>query len=46
MTAKACDLPLRNIDGIKDREPRVNCTTCHRGQLKPALDLPPDEPKK
>ena len=30
---------LRNIDGLKDREPVINCTTCHRGQLKPALDL-------
>ena len=30
---------LRNIDGIKDRDPRVTCTTCHRGQLKPALTL-------
>ena len=30
---------LRNIDGIKDRDPLVNCTTCHRGQLKPALNL-------
>jgi hypothetical protein len=30
---------LRNIDGIKDRDPLINCTTCHRGQLKPALSL-------
>jgi hypothetical protein len=37
---------LKNIAGIKDRNPLVNCTTCHRGQLKPALDLPADEPKK
>jgi hypothetical protein len=33
---------LRNIDGLKDRSPLVNCTTCHRGQMKPALDLDPD----
>jgi hypothetical protein len=33
---------LRNIDGIKDRNPVINCTTCHRGQLKPALDLDSD----
>jgi hypothetical protein len=32
---------LRSIDGLKDRRPIVNCTTCHRGQLKPALNLPP-----
>lgn len=32
---------LRAIEGLKDRRPIVNCTTCHRGQLKPALNLPP-----
>jgi len=37
---------LKNIDDLKDRNPMVNCTTCHRGQLKPALDLPSDELKK
>jgi Photosynthetic reaction centre cytochrome C subunit len=30
---------LSNIAGINDRKPVVNCTTCHRGQLKPALNL-------
>lgn len=30
---------LKNIDGLKDRKAMVNCTTCHRGQLKPALDM-------
>jgi len=37
---------LRNIDGIKERDPLVNCTTCHRGQLKPALNLDSDGTKK
>jgi len=37
---------LRNIDGIKNRDPIVNCTTCHRGQLKPALNLDSDGTKK
>ena len=37
---------LRNIDGIKDRDPLVNCTTCHRGQLKPALNMDSDGAKK
>jgi hypothetical protein len=37
---------LRKIDGIKDRDPLVNCTTCHRGQLKPALNLDTDGAKK
>jgi hypothetical protein len=30
---------LKNIAGLKDRTPIINCTTCHRGQLKPALNL-------
>lgn len=30
---------LRNIAGIRERNPIVNCTTCHRGQLKPALNM-------
>jgi len=34
---------LKKIEGLKDRNPIVNCTTCHRGQLKPALNL--DAPK-
>lgn len=29
---------LRKVEGL-DRKARVNCTTCHRGELKPALDL-------
>lgn len=37
---------LRNIDGIKDRDPLVNCTTCHRGQLKPALNLDSEGTRK
>ena len=30
---------LPAIDGLKSDTPVVNCTTCHRGQEKPALDL-------
>lgn len=30
---------LRNIEGLKQHNPLVNCTTCHRGQVKPALNL-------
>jgi len=30
---------LKNIDGLKDRTAIINCTTCHRGQVKPALNL-------
>jgi hypothetical protein len=31
---------LRNIKNLKDANPIVNCTTCHRGQVKPAVNLP------
>jgi hypothetical protein len=37
---------VRNIDDIKDRDPRITATTCHRGQLKPALDIDSDGTKK
>ena len=37
---------LGNIDGLKDRKPLVNCTTCHRGQVKPALNLDAEGTKK
>jgi photosynthetic reaction center cytochrome c subunit len=30
---------LKNIKNLKGPNPIVNCTTCHRGQVKPALDL-------
>jgi hypothetical protein len=30
---------LVKINGLEDRKPVINCTTCHRGQLKPALNL-------
>lgn len=30
---------LANIKNLKSKEPIVNCTTCHRGSIKPALDL-------
>jgi hypothetical protein len=31
---------LKNIKNLKSETPIINCTTCHRGQLKPALNLP------
>ncbi len=31
---------LKNIKNLKSENPTVNCTTCHRGQTKPALNLP------
>jgi hypothetical protein len=30
---------LANIPNLKSERPMVNCTTCHRGQVKPALVL-------
>ena len=32
---------LKSIQGLESEKPVVNCTTCHRGQVKPALDLQP-----
>lgn len=31
---------LKNIKNLKSETPAINCTTCHRGQTKPALNLP------
>lgn len=31
---------LAKIKNLDSKQPAVNCTTCHRGQIKPALDLP------
>lgn len=37
---------LKNIKNLKGPNSIVNCTTCHRGQTKPALDLPESTPKQ
>ena len=37
---------LKNIKNLKGPNPIVNCTTCHRGQTKPALNLPEVQPKQ
>jgi len=31
---------LKNIKNLKGPNPVINCTTCHRGQVKPALNMP------
>ncbi len=36
---------LKNIKNLKSENPVINCTTCHRGQVKPALNLPLPAPK-
>ena len=30
---------LKNIKNLKSERPTVNCTTCHRGDVKPALNI-------
>jgi hypothetical protein len=40
MSAKINNELLKNIKGLDNKNPVINCTTCHRGQLKPALNLP------
>lgn len=32
---------LKNVKNLKSETPIVNCTTCHRGEIKPALNLAP-----
>lgn len=38
MTVKLNTEILGNIAELSDRQPRVTCYTCHRGQVKPALE--------
>lgn len=37
---------LKNIKNLKGPNPVVNCTSCHRGQTKPTLNLPKTQPTK
>lgn len=30
---------LKNVKNLKSESPTINCTTCHRGEVKPALNL-------
>ncbi len=30
---------LKNIKGLKNESPVINCTSCHNGKLKPALKI-------
>jgi regulatory protein YycI of two-component signal transduction system YycFG len=41
MTNKINSELLKNIQGLKGSPAMINCTTCHRGETKPALNLPP-----
>lgn len=40
MVANLNNTTLKNIKNLKSASPTVNCTTCHRGEVKPALNLP------
>jgi len=31
---------LKKVPNLRSANPSVNCTTCHRGQTRPALELP------
>lgn len=35
---------LKKIPTLNGANPSVNCTTCHRGQKRPALEMPPAAP--
>lgn len=37
---------LKKIPNLRSTNPQVNCTTCHRGQRRPALELPPAAPSR
>ena len=39
MVRQINDELLASIEGLRSERPVVNCTTCHRGQVTPALDL-------
>ena len=36
---------LPAIKNLKSERPLVNCTTCHRGDVKPATNLPAEPPR-
>ncbi len=40
MADKINDELLKNIKNLKSDPPTINCTTCHRGEVKPDLNLP------
>lgn len=40
MVASINDDQLKKIKNLKGPDPTINCTTCHRGATKPALNLP------
>jgi hypothetical protein len=45
MTRTINDSLLAKIAHLDSDHPTINCTTCHRGQKKPALDMPGGPPR-
>jgi photosynthetic reaction center cytochrome c subunit len=45
MNGKINNELLKAIPNLQSEKPVINCTTCHRGQVKPALDLAAPAPK-
>ena len=43
MMAKINGELLKGVKNLKSPNPSINCTTCHRGQVKPALNLTPSK---
>ena len=41
MVARINGEMLKNIKNLKSATPTINCTTCHRGETKPALNIGP-----
>jgi hypothetical protein len=39
MVAQLNAVTLKGIKNLRSPSPTVNCTTCHRGEIKPALNL-------
>ena len=37
---------LKKIPSLNSTNPSVNCTTCHRGQKRPALEMPEPPPAR
>jgi hypothetical protein len=45
MVAAINNEQLKKIKNLKSQPPVINCTTCHRGEIKPALNLPENKPQ-
>jgi len=43
MVATLNGTTLKGIKNLKTVSPTINCTTCHRGEIKPKLNLPAPE---